>query len=175
MDGNGDGILEIAGQPLVLNMWTYESRAALKPTLELVQAQLLKVGIGSQLKVTRKGAPINQAMRRGEVHLNLQMWNTAPQGDPDFFVSSIFTSDAGSNFMGYHNAELDDLARQGKVTFDPVQRKRIYDRIQEMIYDDCPVIVLFQKSMVSAVHKHVNGYRIHPAERYLVTPRLSRQ
>jgi peptide/nickel transport system substrate-binding protein len=173
-DADGDGILEVAGRPLVLNMWTYETRAALKPTLELVQAQLLKVGIGSRLKVTRNGAPINQAMQSGEVHLNLQMWNTAPQGDPDFFVSSIFTSDAASNFMGYHNEELDRLARQGKATFDPVKRKRIYDRIQEIIYDECPVIVLFHKSMVSAVRDHVAGYRIHPAERYMVTPRLGR-
>ena len=173
-DSNGDGILEIAGRPLVLNMWTYETRAALKPTLELVQAQLSKVGIGSRLKVTRKGAPINQAMQNGEVHLNLQMWNTAPQGDPDFFISSIFTSDAGSNFMGYHNDALDTLARQGKVTFDPAKRKQVYDRIQRIIYDECPVIVLFHKSMVSAVYDYVKNYRIHPAERYLVTPQLGR-
>ncbi len=174
-DGDGDGIVEIDGQPVMLNMWTYETRAALKPTLELVQAQLSNVGIGSRLKVTRKGAPINHAMRNGEVHLNLQMWNTAPQGDPDFFISSIFTSDAGSNFMGYQNDELDDLARRGKMTFDPVKRKQMYDRIQEIIYEECPVIVLFHKSMVSAIHNYVTNYRIHPAERYLVTPRLGRR
>lgn len=174
-DGDGDGILEIQGQPLMLNMWTYETRAALKPTLELVQAQLLKVGIGSQLKVTRKADPINQAMRNGEVHLNLQMWNTAPQGDPDFFIASIFTTDAGSNFMGFHNDELDALTRQGKMSFDPVKRKQVYDRIQKILYDECPVIVLFHKSMVSAIADHVTHYRIHPAERYLVTPQLGRR
>ncbi len=171
-DTDGDGILEIAGSPLVLDMWTYESRAALKPTLELVQAQLARVGIATRLKVTRTGSPINRAMQRGDVHLNLQMWNTAPQGDPDFFISSIFTTDAASNFMGYQNRKLDELARDGKVTFDPEDRKRIYDRIQRIIYDECPVIVLFHKSMVSAIRSHVKNYRIHPAERYLVTPRL---
>ena len=173
-DSDGDGILEIAGRPLVLNMWTYETRAALKPTLELVQAQLAKVGIATRLKVTRKGSPINQAMQKGDVHLNLQMWNTAPNGDPDFLISGIFTADAGSNFMGYRNEEVDELAKKGKVTFDPEKRKRIYDRIQQIIFDECPVIVLFHKSMVSAIRHDVKNYRIHPAEKYLVTPQLGR-
>ncbi len=171
-DTDGDGVVEIDGRPLVLHMWTYDTRAALKPTLELVQAQLAKVGIGARLKVTRKASSINQAMQRGDVHLNLQMWNTAPQGDPHFFTSNIFSADAGSNFMGYQNAELDELVRQGKVTFDPEERKRIYNRIQQIIYDECPVIVLFHKSMVTAIYDHVKNYRIHPAEKYLVTPQL---
>ena len=174
-DSDGDGVLELDGKPLVLNMWTYDSRASLKPTLELVQAQLARVGIGGTLKVTRKGAPINQAMRRGDVQLNLQMWNTAPQGDPDFFIANIFTSDGGSNFMGYKNDELDALAREGKETFDEKKRKQIYDRIQEIIYEECPVIVLFHKSMVSAISDQVVNYRIHPAEHYLATPQLGRK
>lgn len=174
-DSDGDGILEIDGRPLFLNMWTYEGRASLKPALELIQAQLHRVGIITKLKVTQKGSPINQAMRKGEVHLNLQMWNVAPQGDPDFFISNVFTSRAGSNFMGYHNPELDELTKKGKVTFDPKKRKTIYDRIQKIIYDDSPVIVLFHKSMVSVAYDYVQNYRIHPAEKYLLTPRLYRK
>ncbi|MDL1987702.1 MAG: ABC transporter substrate-binding protein, partial [Deltaproteobacteria bacterium] len=85
-DNNGDGILEINGRPLLLNIWTYEERASLKPVLELVQMQLQKIGIATKLKVTKKGSPINYAMKKGEVHLNLQMWNVALQGDPYYFI-----------------------------------------------------------------------------------------
>ncbi len=173
-DSNQDGILEIGGQPLLLNLWTYEERASLKPAMELVQAQLREMGIATKLKVTRKGSPINQAMRKGEVHLNLQMWNVAPQGDPDYFISNVFTGTARSNLMGYHNPELDALAAKGKVTFDQKERKKIYDRIQEIIFDESPVIVLFHKSMVSAVYDYVENYRIHPSEKYLLTRSLSR-
>jgi peptide/nickel transport system substrate-binding protein len=44
-DKDGDGMLELHGHPLVLNIWTYEGRAALKPALELMQAQLKRVGV----------------------------------------------------------------------------------------------------------------------------------
>ncbi len=174
-DTDGDGVREWRGQPLVLNAWTYEGRAALKPVLELVQAQLREVGIALRLRVTKRGSPINQAMRRGEVQMSLQMWNVAPQGDPDYFISNVFTSTAPFNFMGYANAELDSLARRGKVTFDPQQRKRIYNRIQEIIYRDSPVLVLFHKAQVTVTYDYVENYHIHPAENYLLTPYLGRK
>lgn len=173
-DRDRDGVVEIAGRPLVLQAWTYEGRASLKPVLELIQAQLYRVGIGTTLKVTQKASPINRAMKKGDVHLGLQMWNVAPQGDPDFFISNVFVRNSGSNFMGYHNPELDLLAKKGKNTFDPGERKKIYDRIQKIIYEDSPVIALFHKSMVCAVQNYVKNYRIHPAEKYLLTPRLYR-
>jgi len=168
-DGDGDGVLEIDGRPLVLNMWTYEGRASLKPTLELIQDQLRRVGIASRIKITKKGSPINQAMKRGEVHLNLQMWNVAPQGDPHYFISNVFTAGAVSNFTGYRNPELDALTRKGKTTFDTEKRKKIYDCIQEIIFEESPVIVLFYKSMVTAARTGVKNYRIHPAENRLLT------
>ena len=112
-DCNIRRILEIKGIPLILNAWTYEGRPALiKPTLELVREQLARVGIALSLKITKKGSPINRAMQKGYVHLNLQMWNTALQGDPDYFISRVFTSGQASNFMGYQNPELERLAKK---------------------------------------------------------------
>ncbi|MCI5180224.1 MAG: ABC transporter substrate-binding protein [Candidatus Electrothrix sp. AW3_4] len=174
-DTDGDGMLEKDGHPLVLNIWTYEGRAALKPVLELMQAQLKRVGVASQTRITKKNSPINQALQRGQVQLGLQMWNTAPQGDPDFFLSEIFTSQGGSNFMGYHNAELDELVRKGKITFDQAERKKIYDRVQEIIYQESPVIPLFHQSLISAVRGDIEQFRSHPAEKYLITHKLRRK
>ena len=174
-DLDGDGIREKDGRPLRLEMWTYETRAALKPTLELITSQLARVGIDSRIRVTKKGSPINQAMRQGRVHLNLQMWNTAPQGDPDAFLSDVFMTGARSNVMGYANPELDRLLREARTCFDPEKRFRLYNQIQQMIYEESPVIVLFHKSLVTAMTGRVRGYKIHPAEKYLLTHMIYRE
>ncbi|WP_020587191.1 ABC transporter substrate-binding protein [Desulfobacter curvatus] len=174
-DLDGDGIREINGKPLHLEMWTYENRAALKPTLELIKSQLLMVGIDTGIRVTKKGSPINQAMKQGRVHLNLQMWNTAPQGDPDAFLSDVFMTHARSNVMGYANPKLDQLLQAAKTCFDQKERTRLYNQAQQIIHDENPVIVLFHKSMVTAISGKVKGYRIHPAEKYLLTPNIGKE
>lgn len=171
-DADQDGIFELNGSPLILKIWTYEGRAALKPTLELIAAQLKAVGIGTRLKITRNASPINQSMDKGQVHLNLQMWNAAPQGEPDDFISKVLTSNGRSNHMGFVNPELDRLAAIGRATFDMDQRKQIYNRIQEIVHEDLPLIVLFHKSTVVARGSHVKGFRLHPAEKMLLTPDL---
>ncbi|WDP90866.1 MAG: ABC transporter substrate-binding protein [Desulfobacter sp.] len=174
-DLDGDGIREKDNNPLHIEMWTYETRAALKPTLELIKSQLARVGIDAGIRVTKKGSPINQAMGQGRVHLNLQMWNTAPQGDPDAFLSDVFMTGARSNFMGYANPELDRLLKEARTCFDPADRIRLYNQVQKIIYDESPVIVLFHKAMVTAMSDRVNGYRIHPAEKYLLTHTIGKE
>jgi peptide/nickel transport system substrate-binding protein len=174
-DLDGDGIREKNGRPLRLAMWTYETRAALKPTLELIKSQLTRVGIEARIRVTKKGSPINQAMEQGRVHLNLQMWNTAPQGDPDAFLSDVFLTGARSNFMGYTNPKLDRLLQEARACFDPARRSLLYNQVQQIIYEENPVIVLFHKSMVTAMTDRVRGYKIHPAEKYLLTHTIYRE
>ena len=174
-DLDGDGIREKDGKPLHLEMWTYDTRSALKPTLELIKSQLSRMGIDAGIRVTKKGSPINQAMQQGRVHLNLQMWNVAPQGDPDAFLSDVFMTHARSNFMGYANPELDQLLRAARTCFDQNERTRLYNQAQQIIHDENPVIVLFHKSMVTAMSGKVKGYRIHPAEKYLLTQNIGKE
>ena len=77
--------------------------------------------------------------------------------------------------MGYQNAELDELVRKGKITFDPAEREKIYDRVQEIIYQESPVIPLFHQSLISAVRGDIEQFRSHPAEKYLITHKLRRK
>ncbi|MFH0924796.1 MAG: ABC transporter substrate-binding protein [bacterium] len=172
-DKNKDGLLELDDKPIVLNMWTYESRPALKLTLELIQDQLKRIGIASKIRITQNSTSINEAMKKGEVDLNLQMWNVLPQGDPHSFVSSIFISDSEMNIMGYKNNELEAIIKKGKTSFDLQKRRDIYNRIQKIANEDLPVIPLFHKSMVVAMHNNIKNFRIHPAEFYLLNSMIS--
>lgn len=174
-DTDGDGVLELGGEPLILNIWTYDGRPALKPTIELVQTHLAEVGVGARLRITKTGSPINEAMKKGEVHLNLQMWNAAPQGDPAYISGHIFKTGSEMNVMGYSNPTLDALIDKGKTSFDPGARKQIYDQVQATLYADCPIMVLFHKSSVAATKKRVTDYRLHPAEVYALDHRIAKR
>jgi peptide/nickel transport system substrate-binding protein len=173
-DTDGDGIREKDGVDFTIDMWTYEGRSALKPTLELVQEFFRKVGIAAVIQVTQKGSAINREMQLGKVELNLQMWNVAPNGSPEFFIKRILTSDAPCNYMGYRNIQIDSLVKKAETTFDFKEKKSLIDEIQKIIYDESPLIVLFHKSIVSAYYKNIVHFRAHPAEKKVVTHRIQK-
>lgn len=168
-DTDGDGIREKDGKDFTVDMWTYEGRITLKPTLELVQEFFRRIGIGTSIKVAQKGSAINREMQLGKVELNLQMWNVSPNGSPEFFIKRILTSDAPCNYMGYRNTQVDSLIRKTENTFDVKEKKLILDKIQKIIYDESPLIVLFHKSIVSAYYKNIAHFRTHPAEKKILT------
>lgn len=172
VDSNGDGNRELDGEEISLKIRSYEGRAALRPTLEITQALLQQIGIGSEISMAEYDAN-NEALKAGEIHMHLQAWGTAPQGDPDYFPSTLVESGVGYNFSGYSNTELDALLVKGRESFDDEVRKAYYDRIQEIINTELPLIPVFHKTQVSVGNGKVEGYRIHPAETYLVTPDLA--
>lgn len=171
-DTNGDGNRELDGKEISLKIRSYEGRAALRPTLEITQALLQQIGIGSEISMAEYDAN-NEALKAGEIHMHLQAWGTAPQGDPDYFPSTLVETGVGYNFSGYSNSELDDLLKKGRESFDDEVRKDFYDRIQEIINAELPLIPVFHKTQVSVGNGKVEGYKIHPAETYLVTPDLT--
>lgn len=171
-DTNGDGNRELDGKEISLVIRSYEGRAALRPTLEITQALLQQIGIGAEISMAEYDAN-NDALKAGEIHMHLQAWGTAPQGDPDYFPSTLVETGVSYNFSGYSNSELDQLLKKGRENFDDEVRKSYADRVQEIINNELPLIPVFHKTQVSVGNGKVQGYRIHPAETYLVTSDLT--
>ena len=101
-DSDGNGIRELDGQDVVLKLRSYEGRPALRPTLEISQVLLQQIGIGAEIAMGEFGAN-NEALKAGEIDMHLQAWGTAPQGDPDYFPSTLVATGASYNFAGYSN------------------------------------------------------------------------
>jgi peptide/nickel transport system substrate-binding protein len=171
-DSDGNGIRELNGEDIVLKLRSYEGRAALRPTLEISQVLLQQIGLGAEIAMGEFGAN-NDALKAGEIDLHLQAWGTAPQGDPDYFPSTLVATGASYNVSGYSNPELDALLEQGRSLFTTEERQPIYAKIQEIINRDLPVIPVFHKTQVSVGNGKVEGYQIHPAETYFATPELA--
>lgn len=172
IDTDGNGIRELDGQDIVLKMRSYEGRAALRPTLEISQAMLGQIGLSVEIAMGEWGAN-NDALEAGEIDMHLQAWGTAPQGDPDYFPSTLAATGGSYNVGGYSNPELDELLENGRSLFTTEERKPIYAEVQAILNEDLPLIPLFHKTQVSVGNGRVEGYRIHPAETYLATPDLT--
>lgn len=68
------------------------------------------------------------------------------QGDVMGDLSDLFTCDSippkGQNYSRYCNSELDHLYRAMKVTYDGAERKRLLSRVQRLLAEEVPMIII---------------------------------
>jgi peptide/nickel transport system substrate-binding protein len=63
----------------------------------------------------------------------------------------------GSNNAQYANPEVDALLDKGARTFDPVSRRAIYQKVQEIVRRDLPFLPLYQINVVQGNKKGISG------------------
>jgi peptide/nickel transport system substrate-binding protein len=68
----------------------------------------------------------------------------------------------GSNTTQYSNPEVDALLDKGTGIFDPEERRKVYNRVQEIVRNDLPFMPIFQYTAVLGHKKSVQGY-VHNA------------
>lgn len=56
-------------------------------------------------------------------------------------------------------AEIDRLMRQQMTTLDRSQRKRLYDRVQEIAAENAPVICLASPNVLVAARKDLGNFK----------------
>lgn len=70
--------------------------------------------------------------------------------------------EGGSNHVAFKNAEVDKILEEYRVSFDPKRRKKLYDRFQEILYDEQPYTFLFAPAAVSVWDLRFAGVRWYP-------------
>jgi len=61
-------------------------------------------------------------------------------------------------FMALNNAEIDKLCDAGIENADPVKRREIYSRLQDIWYEDAIGAPLYQQIVVRAYRDYVKGF-----------------
>jgi peptide/nickel transport system substrate-binding protein len=84
---------------------------------------------------------------------DLVIWGWGPDPDPDFILSVMTTDqfvDGGWSDSGYHNPEYDQLYLDQQQIVDKAERQKVVWKMQEMVFNDRPYIVLYYEKMLQA-------------------------
>jgi peptide/nickel transport system substrate-binding protein len=84
---------------------------------------------------------------------DLVIWGWGPDPDPDFILSVLTTDqfvDGGWSDSGYHNPEYDQLYLDQQQAIDKTERQQIIWKMQELVYNDRPYIVLWYEKLLQA-------------------------
>ena len=160
-DADGDGTLDKNGEPFVFEIITNQGNEVRAKCAEIIQKRLAEVGIRAKIRVLEWAAFVNDFINKRRFDATILGW-TIPM-DPDIYDvwHSSKTGPDELNFVSYRNREVDELLEKGRGTFDQRQRKKCYDRIQEILAEEQPYLFLYVADALPIIHARFRG--IEPA------------
>ena len=158
---NSDGVLEKDGKPFVFEIVTNQGNETRQKCAEIIQRQLKDIGITVKIRILEWSAFVTNFINKRRFDAVILGW-TIPL-DPDAYDvwHSSKTKPEELNFISYNNPEADEMLVKGRSTFDQKERKKYYDRFQEILAEDQPYTFLYVPDALIITHNRFRG--IEPA------------
>ena len=154
---NAEGLLMKDGRPFTFDLLISQGSDEGKKIAEIIQAQLREVGVGVELRVLEWAALLKDHIKKRQFAAAALAWGVGL--DPDQY-SIWHSSQVGPdefNFVSYKNPEVDSLLERGRRTCRQADRKKIYDRLQEILAEEEPLVFLYFRDTMPAVSARVRG------------------
>lgn len=139
------------------------SRTRDKQIAEIFQAYLKEINVNIKIETLESSAFYDET-GKGNHDLFLGGWGVVT-GDADYGLYALYHSSskgAAGNKDFYDNKEVDKLLDEAKVEIDTKKRKSLYEQAQNIITNDVPDVLLFNRTLVVGAKKNLKGIGVHP-------------
>ena len=139
--GYKNGISQVTGKPLVLNLDTPAAGPGSKAAFDCLRKQFSNLGINLVVRATDYNR-FQEKMRKGTAQIFQWGWN-ADYPDPENFFFLLYGPNAkidhnGENAANYKNEKFDSLFDQMKSMKNTPDRQKLIDQIVELVRYDAP-------------------------------------
>ena len=141
----------LAGTTIKLS---YNSGGGHEDIMSCIQADLTAVGLNVE-QDTKEWAAYLQGLTDGDFQMGRLGW-IADYPTLDNFIFPNFYSTADNNYSRYNNPEVDAAIDDARKIADEDDRKDAYRKINQMVADDMPIILI-----MFYAHQHVASERVN--------------
>ena len=130
---------------------------------QYIQHELSKIGITITLDV-QQAAQQRQMMRNYQLPFFRGSW-ICDYPDSENYLSLFYSKNLqpiGSNYTHYVNPEFDRLFEESQTILDNTVRNSYYTKLDSLLMDDSPVVVLYYDKIVRFTQKNVHGLGTNP-------------
>src|ERR1700704_1308824 len=167
-------LLADAGYPngLETDLWAMPVQRPYNPNAkriaELMQADLLKIGVKAEIKSFEWGE-YRKRLQEGE-HQMAQLGWTGDNGDPDNFLHTLLGCDSaknnGGNTAKFCYAPFDDLVVKAKTVTDQAERTELYRKAQAVFKEQAPWFTIAHAVQLVPMRKEVIDFKLSPFARH---------
>ena len=120
---------------------------------EAVAGFLEEVGLKVKLETAAWSSYISEVTKYEKSKYDAFMFGYAPTtGEPDHLIGDHFYSKAPKRTL-YNNPEVDRLIVETRESFDTAKVQAAYGKLQEIVWDECPWIFLYEQPDINAINK----------------------
>ncbi len=130
---------------------------------QYIQHELSKIGITITLDV-QQAAQQRQMMRNYQLPFFRGSW-ICDYPDPENYLSLFYSKNLqpiGSNYTHYVNSEFDLLFEQSQSILNDSLRNSYYSKMDSLLMEDSPVVVLYYDKIIRFTQKNVQGLGTNP-------------
>jgi len=164
-----DGIREKDGTPFVIELWGDQDDPHAEAVLTAIAASWGRIGVQASVNLNVASALFGPDGYQFTARMTAGYFRWSNYNDPDdryYWNSAAIPSTpgaAGGNAPAFFHpyrfqAKIDDLTRRAALATDQARRKALYWEIQNLLFDEVPVIFMFWDQRFSAVSGNVGGY-----------------
>jgi peptide/nickel transport system substrate-binding protein len=167
---NANGKREKAGVALTLRAVAYPQRPGLVTMLPVIAQSLTALGITVNQKVTNGASwdELDAIMASQDFDLLLWAQHTLPSGDPSYFVSNFFRTNAGSNHAGLHSTDVDALIDTLSEAELGEKRMLATANAHNAILEQVPVSILMTPSWHIGLGSRLSNYQPWGSDYYVI-------
>lgn len=159
-DSDGDGIRDKDGVPFRFDVTIVADSQEMRRMAAVYQEELAYAGIRMGVRPL-EWAALLERMDRRDFDAYILGWRLTPESDP-YQIWHSSQAQGGSNYVGFNNAEADEIIETARRTFDPEQRTRMFRRFHEIMHEEQAYTFLFCTQALAAVDKRFRGVTVYP-------------
>jgi len=161
IDMNGDGFPDREGEPFEFTIDTLERW---RPLAENIVEQLQRIGIRTTIRYWERSV-IRPYLLAGERMAFLEGWGDSAFDPVGHFEAKWHTyiedqPYGRANYSGYSDERVDSLIRMGETTSWTVERERIYNEAQMILYVDAPAVFLILPEEIGAASIRIENWEL---------------
>jgi oligopeptide transport system substrate-binding protein len=131
--------------------------------IEYVQGQLEQVGIHTRIEIVQS-ASLRELVAKNGVNFFYGSW-IADYPDGENYLSLFYSKNKipwGPNYTGFSNKEFDRLFEQCYHETNDQQRYALYRRMDNIIMQNAPVVILYYDKLVNLYQDNITGISKNP-------------
>lgn len=161
-DTDGEDAPEKRRIPFEFTILTNQGNELRKNAATIIQRDLKTVGIKVNIRTVEWAAFLKNFIDKKNFEACLLGWGIGIDPNQIDIWNSKKTKEHQLNFISYKNEEVDKLLELGVSTFDPAERKKYYDRFQEIIAEEQPYTFLWVQDSLPIIHARFHGIKPAP-------------